>query len=90
MNYDNTSLKLPIENIEAEDYLPLNGTDYIEFYVGNSKQSAHYFKTAFGFQDYAYAGLETGLKDRTSYVLKQDKIILVLTSSLITENEINL
>ena len=89
MNYDNTSLKLPIENIEAEDYLPLNGTDYIEFYVGNSKQSAHYFKTAFGFQDYAYAGLETGLKDRTSYVLKQDKIILVLTSSLITENEIN-
>jgi 4-hydroxyphenylpyruvate dioxygenase len=89
MNYDNTSLKLPIENIEAEDYLPLNGTDYIEFYVGNSKQSAHYFKTAFGFQDYAYAGLETGLKDRTSYVLKQDKIILVLTSSLITKNEIN-
>lgn len=89
MNYDNTSLKLPIENIEAEDYLPLNGTDYIEFYVGNAKQSAHYFKTAFGFQDYAYAGLETGLKDRTSYVLKQDKIILVLTSSLITKNEIN-
>ncbi len=89
MKYDSTSLKLPIENIEAEDYLPLNGTDYIEFYVGNAKQSAHYFKTAFGFQDFAYAGLETGLKDRTSYVLKQDKIILVLTSSLLAKSEIN-
>ena len=67
---------------EAEDFLPLLGTDYVEFYVGNAKQAAHYYKTAFGFQSYAYAGLETGLKDRTSYVLKQDKIRLVLTTPM--------
>ena len=89
MKYDSTSLKLPIENLEAEDYLPLNGTDYIEFYVGNAKQSAHFFKTAFGFQDHAYSGLETGSKEKTSYVLKQNKIILVLTSSLTNQNNIN-
>jgi 4-hydroxyphenylpyruvate dioxygenase len=66
----------------AQDFLPLLGTDYVEFYVGNAKQSAHFYKTAFGFQSYAYAGLETGLKDRTSYVLKQDKIRIVLTTAL--------
>lgn len=66
----------------AKDFLPLNGTDYIELYVGNCKQAAHYYKTAFGFQSLAYAGLETGLKDRESYVLAQDKIRLVLTSPL--------
>jgi 4-hydroxyphenylpyruvate dioxygenase len=66
----------------AQDFLPLLGTDYVEFYVGNAKQAAHFYKTAFGFQSYAYAGLETGLKDRTSYVLKQDKIRLVLTTAL--------
>ncbi|MEY4461455.1 MAG: hypothetical protein RL429_1444 [Bacteroidota bacterium] len=71
------------------DFLPLNGTDHVELYVGNAKQSAHYFKTAFGFQDLAYAGLETGLKDRTSYVLKQDKIVLVLTSPLTASSPIN-
>ena len=89
MQTDSTSLKLPIENPEAEDFLPLNGTDHVEFYVGNAKQSAHFFKTAFGFQDHAYAGLETGMKDRTSYVLKQDKILLVLTSPLTAESPIN-
>ncbi|MCT4664643.1 MAG: 4-hydroxyphenylpyruvate dioxygenase [Flavobacteriales bacterium] len=67
---------------EAEDFLPLLGTDYIELYVGNAKQSAHFYKTAFGFQSEAFAGLETGLKDRVSYVLKQDKIRLVLTTPL--------
>ena len=67
---------------EAKDFLPLNGTDYVEFYVGNAKQAAHYYKTAFGFQSLAYAGLETGLRDRASYVLAQDKIRLVLTSPL--------
>jgi len=67
---------------EAEDFLPLMGTDYIELYVGNAKQSAHYYKTAFGFQSLAYAGLETGVKDRTSYVLVQDKIRLVLTTPM--------
>ncbi len=67
---------------DAQDFLPINGTDYVEMYVGNAKQAAHYYKTAFGFQSYAYAGLETGLRDRTSYVLKQDKITLVLTTPL--------
>nr|WP_299383246.1 4-hydroxyphenylpyruvate dioxygenase [Allomuricauda sp.] len=66
----------------AQDFMPINGTDYIELYVGNSKQAAHFYKTAFGFQSYAYAGLETGLTDRESYVVVQDKIRLVLTSPL--------
>jgi len=70
------------------DFLPINGTDYIEFYVGNAKQAAHYYQTAFGFQPLAYAGLETGLKDRTSYVLRQDKITFVLTSSLLPVSSI--
>jgi len=72
----------------AQDFLPLLGTDYVEFYVGNAKQSAHYYKTAFGFQSYAYAGLETGLKDRVSYVLKQDKIRIVLTTALNSDSPI--
>src|SRR3954465_5154454 len=66
----------------AQDFLPLLGTDYVEFYVGNAKQAAHYYKTAFGYQSHAYAGLETGLRDRASYVLKQDKIRLVFTTAL--------
>ncbi|MCB0482961.1 MAG: 4-hydroxyphenylpyruvate dioxygenase [Flavobacteriales bacterium] len=74
---------------EAQDFLPLNGTDYVELYVGNAKQSAHFYKTAFGFQSLAYAGLETGVKDRVSYVLVQDKIRLVLTTPLNAESEIN-
>lgn len=73
----------------AEDFLPLNGTDYVELYVGNAKQSALFYKTAFGFQSEAYAGLETGMKDRVSYVLKQDKIRLVLTTSLVEGGVIN-
>lgn len=73
---------------EADDFLPLLGTDYVELYVGNAKQAAHFYKTAFGFQSLAYAGLETGLKDRTSYVLVQDKIRLVLTTPMPgTENQ---
>jgi 4-hydroxyphenylpyruvate dioxygenase len=72
----------------AQDFLPLLGTDYVEFYVGNAKQSAHFYKTAFGFQSYAYAGLETGMKDRVSYVLKQDKIKLVLTTALKSDSPI--
>ena len=71
---------------EAEDFLPLLGTDYVELYVGNAKQAAHYYKTAFGFQSLAYAGLETGIKDRTSYVLVQDKIRLVLTTPMPNAN----
>lgn len=65
---------------KAQDFLPINGTDYVELYVGNAKQAAHFYKTAFGFQELAYAGLETGSRDRVSYVLVQDKIRLVLTS----------
>lgn len=73
---------------EAEDFLPLLGTDYVEMYVGNAKQSAHFYKTAFGFQSLAYAGLETGMSDRASYVLVQDKIRLVLTTPLNSEGPI--
>ena len=73
----------------AQDFLPLLGTDYVEFYVGNAKQSAHFYKTAFGFQSYAYRGLETGSKDSVSYVLKQDKIRLVLTTPLHSKSSIN-
>lgn len=73
----------------AKDFLPLMGTDYVEFYVGNAKQAAHYYKTAFGFQSYAYKGLETGSKDQVSYVVKQDKIRLVLTTPLNSKSVIN-
>ena len=86
---DNSSLKLPKENLEAEDFLPLLGTDHVELYVGNAKQAAYYYMSAWGFQPLAYAGLETGLKDRVSYVIEQDKIRLVLTSSLVPGGEIN-
>jgi len=72
----------------AQDFLPLLGTDYVEFYVGNAKQAAHFYKTAFGFQSLGYAGLETGVRDRASYVLKQDKIRLVLTTALNSDSPI--
>ena len=80
---------LPKQYEDAQDFLELWGTDHVEIYVGNAKQSAYYFKTAFGFQEVAYAGLETGLSDRTSYVLQQDKIRLVITSSLVKDGDIN-
>src|SRR5690606_20852677 len=67
---------------QAQEILPINGTDYIESYVGNAKQAAHFYKTAFGFQSVAYAGPETGVRDRASYVLAQGKIRLVLTTAL--------
>lgn len=70
------------------DFMPINGTDYLEIYVSNAKQAAHYYKSAFGFQSLAYAGLETGLRDRESYVVVQDKIRLVLTSPLKSGTEI--
>jgi 4-hydroxyphenylpyruvate dioxygenase len=88
-NIQNTNYGLEKLFSEAEDFLPLLGTDYVELYVGNAKQSAHFYKTAFGFQSEAYAGLETGLKDRVSYVLKQDKIRLVLTTPLTEHGPIN-
>lgn len=74
---------------KSSDFLPLNGTDYVEFYVGNAKQAAHFYKTAFGFQSLAYAGPETGVRDRASYVLKQDKIRLVLTTPLHSDHPIS-
>ncbi|HHG86664.1 MAG TPA: 4-hydroxyphenylpyruvate dioxygenase, partial [Bacteroidetes bacterium] len=74
---------------ETKDFLPLNGTDYIEFWVGNAKQAAHYYRTAFGFQALAYAGPETGVRDRASYVVMQDKVRLVFTTPLHPEHEIN-
>ncbi|MBX2887322.1 MAG: 4-hydroxyphenylpyruvate dioxygenase [Ferruginibacter sp.] len=83
-----TPSPIAAEQKTAEDFLPLLGTDYIEFYVGNAKQAAHYYKTAFGFQSVAYAGPETGVMDRASYVVRQEKITLVLTSSLHPEGEI--
>lgn len=76
------------EKETLQDFLPLNGTDYVEFYVGNAKQAAHYYKTAFGFQSCAYAGPETGIRDRVSYVLTQNKLRFVLTTPLHPEGEI--
>ncbi len=74
---------------DAQDFLPINGTDYVELYCGNAKQSALYYQQAWGFQPLAYRGLETGAKDRVSYVLRQDKITLVLTTPLLPGGEIN-
>src|SRR4029077_15649979 len=71
-----------------EDFLPLHGTDYVEFYVGNAKQAAHFYKTAFGFQSLAYSGPETGVKDRASYAVRQNKLTLVLTTPIRPNNEI--
>ena len=71
-----------------QDFLPLKGTDFVEYYVGNAKQAAFYYQTAFGFQPLAYSGLETGNKEKTSYVLRQDKITLVFSTSLDPESEI--
>ncbi|NOT38371.1 MAG: 4-hydroxyphenylpyruvate dioxygenase [Saprospiraceae bacterium] len=73
---------------EAQDFLPILGTDYVELYVGNAKQSAHFYKTAFGFKSLAYCGLETGNKEYCSYVLVQDKIRLVLTTPYSGNSEI--
>src|ERR1700759_853811 len=76
------------EQQTAEELLPLNGTDYIEFYVGNARQASHFYRTAMGFQLVAYAGPETGQRDRASYVLQQGKIRFVLTTPLRPDNEI--
>lgn len=70
------------------DFLPLEGTDYVEFYVGNAKQAAHYYMSAFGFQALAYAGPETGVKDKASYAVRQHKLTFVLTTPLRADNPI--
>lgn len=73
----------------ANDFLPINGTDHIEFYVGNAKQAAYFYRTAFGFQLVAYAGPETGVRDRASYVLQQGKVRFVLTTPMHPDSPIN-
>jgi len=84
-----TTIAAPKKAPVAEtDFLPLQGTDYIEFYVGNAKQAAHFYKTAFGFQSLAYAGPETGTKDRASYVLRQNNLTFVLTTPVHPDNPI--
>jgi 4-hydroxyphenylpyruvate dioxygenase len=85
-----STTSIATENIKniSTDFLPLDGTDYVEFYVGNAKQAAHFYKTAFGFQSLAYAGPETGMKDKVSYVIRQNKLTFVLTTPLRMNNEI--
>src|SRR5690348_5308408 len=70
------------------DFLPLQGTDYVQFYVGNAKQAAHFYKTAFGFQSLAYAGPETGVRDRASYAVRQSKLTFVFTTALRNDSDI--
>lgn len=85
---DTTTLSLPKLFDKAADFMPINGTDYIELYVSNAKQAAHFYRTAFGFQPLAYKGLETGSRQSESYVVIQDKIRLVLTSPLVSGTDI--
>jgi 4-hydroxyphenylpyruvate dioxygenase len=73
---------------QITDFLPLQGTDYVEFYVGNAKQAAHFYKTAFGFQSLAYAGPETGMREKVSYVVRQHKLTFVFTTALYPDHEI--
>lgn len=75
------TLTLPETGVE-QDAFPINGTDYVEFFVGNAKQASHYYRSAFGYQLVAYRGPETGVRDRASYLLQQGKIRLVLTTAL--------
>jgi 4-hydroxyphenylpyruvate dioxygenase len=72
----------------SKDFLPLNGTDHVEFYVGNARQAAYFYRAGFGMRLIAYAGPETGLRDRASYVLEQGKIRFVLTTPLRPDSEI--
>ena len=84
-----TTIAAPKERPAAEkDFLPLQGTDYIEFYVGNAKQAAHFYKTVFGFQSLAYSGPETGTKEKASYAIRQNKLTFLLTTPLRSGNAI--
>src|ERR671914_86294 len=78
---------LPV-SAETTDVFPINGTDFIEFWVGNAKQASHFYRTAFGYRLIAYRGPETGTRDRASYLLEQGKIRLILTSALGPDGEI--
>ncbi len=88
-NMETITTESKISNTNVEDFLPLNGTDHIEFYCGNAKQSAYYYINAFGYELIAYAGPETGVRDRASYVIKQEKVVLILTTSLDPDSEIS-
>ena len=84
-----TTIESPKRAPAAEkDFLPLQGTDYIEFYIGNAKQAAHFYKTAFGFQSLAYCGPETGTKEKASYAIRQNNLTLVLTTPIRPNNSI--
>ncbi len=85
---ETTTVQPKISADTQADFLPLHGTDYVEFYVGNAKQAAHFYKTAFGFQSLAYSGPETGVRDKVSYVIRQNKLTFVLTTPLKTGNSI--
>ena len=86
---ETTELNSIITSKTNTDFLPLNGTDYVEFYVGNAKQAAHFYESVFGFEIVAYAGPETGIREKASYVVQQGKIRLVLTTSLFANSEIS-
>lgn len=86
--YMSTLIATENRSATGQDFLPLLGTDFVEFYVGNAKQAAHYYMSAFGFQAVAYAGPETGVKDKVSYVVRQHKLTFALTTALRTENEV--
>ena len=73
---------------DAQDFLPLNGIDHVEFWVGNAKQAAHYYRTLWGFTPVAYAGLETGVRDRSSFVMVQNDIRFVFTAPIGPDGEI--
>jgi 4-hydroxyphenylpyruvate dioxygenase len=89
MNMEQHNQQPEIVVPEAEDFLPLLGTDHIELIVGNAKQSAYYYMNAWGFKPHAFKGLETGNKESVSYVLRQDKITLVLTTPLVADGPLN-
>src|SRR5437879_1823235 len=82
--YRRQAMQQVIEKTEADekDFLPLNGTDYVEFYVGNAKQAAHFYRSALGMELVAYCGPETGTRGRASYLVQQGKIRFVLTTSM--------
>src|SRR6187402_817034 len=73
---------------EAKDFLPLKGIDYVEFWVGNARQASAYYRALWGFTPVAYAGLETGVRDRASYVMRRNDITFVLTAPLTPDGEI--
>ena len=79
-----TNKPLPVQT----DFLPLEGTDYVEFYVGNAKQAAHFYRSVLGFQPLAYAGPETGQKDKVSYVVRQQKIQFMFTTPLKSDHPV--